>query len=379
VATPAAIATALPQADAATRTHVVSRLQQEHGNTFVQGLVETLATPVNGQLQRQPEQKGPAADAAKPEKATQAASTAKPEDAIGEEDKKEFELLKGKIQDKDAAAYLAHRAKVFGKTEAYQQFAAESDKELDETKGLRKRIEFVKEKDKQTLFYRWVRKAYKDAGVNDVPKLIAQGMSAEVKSALAEVRKAYGESFKAGGFNPRPMKDARYRYRLGTLSEHARGNAVDVEDKTNPILSLNDWAFVEKLVGKKVKRSSSRWRTETDAEALWKEIKELNDLFVQKVASEIERVTKEQASAKPPATGAKPKAKKGAKPKKPPAPVDVVLKGHPGLKPWIAGFFTLDWKLVKQLRANGFTWGATFSNAVDLHHFELAAAKAENK
>jgi hypothetical protein len=57
----------------------------------------------------------------------------------------------------------------------------------------------------------------------------------------------------------------------------------------------------------------------------------------------------------------------------------VVLKGHPGLKPWIAGFFTLDWKLVKQLRANGFTWGATFSNAVDLHHFELAAAKAENK
>lgn len=366
-ATPAAFARMLPRTDNATRTHVVSRLQKDRGNVFVQGLVETLAMPSNGVLQRQPEQ------------ASQATGAAKPEETISDEDKKEFDLLKGKIQDKDAAAYVAHRTKVFESPEVYQKFAAESDKELDETKGLRKRIEFVKEKDKQTLFYRWVRKAYKDAGVDDVPKLIAQGMSAEVKSALAEVRKAYGESFKAGGFNPRPMKDARYRYRLGTLSEHARGNAVDVEDKTNPILSLKDWAFIEKLAGKTVDRSASRWKDDMKAEALWKDIQELNRLFVESVASEIERVTKEQASARPPAAGVKPKGKKSAKPKKPPAPIDVVLKGHPGLKPWINGFFTLDWELVKQLRANGFLWGATFSNAVDLHHFELSKKELDKK
>jgi len=33
--------------------------------------------------------------------------------------------------------------------------------------------------------------------------------------------------------------------------------------------------------------------------------------------------------------------------------------------------FTLEWALVKVLHENRFTWGATFSNAVDLHHFEL--------
>ena len=41
------------------------------------------------------------------------------------------------------------------------------------------------------------------------------------------------------------------------------------------------------------------------------------------------------------------------------------------LKRFATGFFTLEGALVLALQKNGFLWGATFSNQVDLMHFEV--------
>ncbi len=367
---PTAVAAALNRGDGAMRAGVVNRLQQEQGNAYVQRvLAETRGVSPSGLLLQRdtPKTKAPA-----PEAKAEAAK-AKP-DEVSDEDKKEFELLKGKVQDADAAAYVKHRRQFFGSDDAYKTFAAESDAELDtaiERKSGKKTVKislrkFIELKgDAQTVFYRWVRKGYHTKGVKDVPKLILQGMSSEVKDALDSVRQAYGKKFSAGGFNPRPMKDAKYRYRLGTISEHALGNAVDIESNKNPIISVKDWSFIETLTGKKVDRK--RWGTEKEAEALWNDIHDLNAEFVKKVAEKVEQVKKEQAAK---GTDA---GKASSKPAKPPDPLAVVLAGHKDLVKWHAGFFTLDWELVKALHKQGFLWGATFSNAVDLHHFELTA------
>ncbi|MEZ4868523.1 MAG: M15 family metallopeptidase [Caldilineaceae bacterium] len=278
---------------------------------------------------------------------------------ISEADKAEFALLKNRIADADVTAYVKHRDKVFGSTAAYLAYAAVADAELDGTKGLRALVELHDAPSAQTVLYRWLRKAYEvHAGVADVPALIKQGMSKEVKAAMQKVKAAYGKTFRYGGFNPRPKKNAKYRFRLGTVSEHGLGKAVDIEAKKNPILSKEDWTFIETLTGKTVERKRERWQKQP--EDLWKDVADLNQRFVKKVKEEVERIEKERA-----ASG------KVTLDKKAKAPLDEILGKHKMLKKYKDGFFTLEWALVKALHENGFTWGATFSNAVDLHHFEL--------
>jgi hypothetical protein len=157
---------------------------------------------------------------------------------ITDVDKAEFALLKNKIADADVTAYVKHRNQVFGSTAAYLVYAAIADAELDNTKGLRRRVELRNNPAAQTVLYRWLRKAYEtQAGVSDVPGLIKQGMSKELQAAMEKVKAAYGQTFRYGGFNPRPKKNAKYRFRLGTVSEHGLGQAVDIEASKNPILS----------------------------------------------------------------------------------------------------------------------------------------------
>jgi len=45
------------------------------------------------------------------------------------------------------------------------------------------------------------------------------------------------------------------------------------------------------------------------------------------------------------------------------------------LKKYATGIFTLERPLVEAFQKNGFVWGATFSNQVDLMHFEVPAKK----
>ena len=277
----------------------------------------------------------------------------------------EFKLLKGKISEKNVTEYVARRTAIFGSTSLYDEFSKESDKELADNPVLRKLIEMggksEKDQTRQTVFYRWVRKAYLNSGAKDVPSLIKTGKSERLKKALTEVQAAYGGSFKVGGFNPRPQKNAKYQYILGTISDHALGLAIDIEDRTNPILSAEEWKFLEELTDKKVLRTAVRWKTKP--EELWQDIQDVNDLFVAKL-HEVTKAFQEQEAAKP-------KKTETAKDQKPAEdPVDALLAKVPKLKNFKNGFFTLKWPLVKELHTHGFKWGAIF-RSVDLHHFEL--------
>jgi hypothetical protein len=285
--------------------------------------------------------------------------------------------------------YVSDRTLYFGLPSAYARFATESDAELANTRWVRKKntrtlrsmIEFNQkhETQKQKIFYRWVRKAYKlKYGEDvDVPELIRKGMSQELANKIAAVRgsirvkKIQDQEFHAGGFNPRPIK-FDHHYLLGTLSEHATGMAVDIDDEQNAQLTSEEWAFVEGLVGKHVNRHG-RWnKGEADAEALWNDIKEINDLFVKKIADEVKRLEKEQSEKeKTEKAASKPVAGRPVKPVM--APLQEILgKHYKDLHTWTTkGFFHLPLELVLELHAHGFTWGATFKTNVDLHHFQL--------
>lgn len=322
------------------------------------------------------------------------------QDAVTGTDKAEFRVIQKmpvynskRAPYRNINQYISDRTLYFGAPSAYRFFAAESDDELINTKWVRKKhtrtlrsmIEFNDNLEMQKIFYRWVRKAYKRKYGDDVnvPELIRKGMSQELADKIAEVRgsirvkKIRDEQFQAGGFNPRPVK-YQHHYLLGTLSEHGTGMAVDIDDKQNAQLTIDEWKFIEDLVDKHIGRTG-RWHTEADAESLWKDINDINDLFVRKVAAEVQRVKKRTEEKKAQEEAAKAKAPKPADAVKvkPSAkiltPLEEVLgKHHASLKDWVtSGFFHLPLDLVLELHAHGFTWGATFSTNVDLHHFEL--------
>jgi hypothetical protein len=322
---------------------------------------------------------------------------------ITDADKAEFAIVKKMpVMDRRRRAYrtinnyVSDRTLYFGSPSTYQLFALESDTELATTEWkYRKKTqtlgstlppEFSHKLKQQQIFYRWVRKAYKlkygdDA---DVPSLIHKGMSKELEKRIQEVRgsirvkKIHDEGFHAGGFNPRPIK-FNHHYLFGTLSDHATGMAVDIDDKKNPQLTLEEWNFIEQLVGKDIKRSG-RWETEEDAEGLWDDISEMSNLFVKRVAAEVNRIEKERAEK---AKADKEKAAKQMLDKSEPThaekstkvvpPLHEILGPHlKNLSPWVnSGFFHLPLDLVLELHAHGFTWGATFSTNVDLHHFQI--------
>jgi hypothetical protein len=310
---------------------------------------------------------------------------------VTKEEQAEYDLLKkyvgvlderGKAY-KDASAYVEHRNRYFGGDVAYAKFATESDEELEKaewkagkrTIRLRQLIEINKHPEAQDIFYRWVRKAYfEHLGADvDVPKLIRAGMAPQLIEAIKQVKLAYGKDFKFGGFNPRPVK-LNGKYRLGTLSEHGVGLATDIADATNAQIPYSQWMFIQKFTSKTVDRSKSRWQKAPGD--MWQDIKDINDLFVKKLAEEVKKVaerraTEAKAETSSPGTPAGP----ATDPKPVLQPEDEVLGENRELKKWRSGFFTLERDLVVQLHDHGFTWGAIFSN-VDLHHFELELPKA---
>ena len=208
------------------------------------------------------------------------------------EDEYEFNLLKDHIEIRSVDEYVKMRTKVFGSTEAYWQYAAISDKELSDNEKLRNQIEFRKDKEKQKIFYRWVRKKYEEKNVKNVPQFIlVKGKTSNLEDKpegndfFNELKSTYGNPF-----NARPMKSPRYRYILGTLSNHALGTAIDIMPDKNPILDLKDWWYIKKIAGKEFDKSLSRW--EEEPELLWKDVTELNDLFVLNISVEADRVKK---------------------------------------------------------------------------------------
>jgi hypothetical protein len=267
-----------------------------------------------------------------------------------------------------ANEYLNQRDSFFGSAqqyEAYKQVAvAELDADggklrnvLDPNVGVRKNLPRWKEG--QAPFYAWTRKAYeKELGAGaDVPKVINANQSPALRAALKQVRADFKGPFREEGFNPRPIKTTK-GYRLGTLSDHALGLAVDINTATNAQIESADWKAILDFVGKTLdtKTRAAKWKSAP--EELHTSIKEINDLFVKNLADAI--AAKE-------ATGLatdKARAAVFSEDKN----LARLSKGFRAR--WLNGFFDLPWALVKELHEEKLIWGATFDR-VDLHHFEL--------
>lgn len=279
--------------------------------------------------------------------------------------------------------YVAHRDTFIGAGKAYIDYLAKCKAELDaDGEKLRKYVEPAVQVRKrvadwrkaQDVFYAWVRKGYEKALGSDVDvgKLIKAQMSDKLKTALDQVKHDFGKGFQYGGFNPRPMK--KHGYRLGTISEHALGSAIDIESENNPQLLAKEWKAILAFAGKTaVDHSSATWKT--SPKTVWTNVKAVNDAW----ASALEKAMKEaEAQAKKVAEEAAKATPPGSKPKPAPAAIDLAFAEHADLKTlgksfvqkYGKGFFTLPWELVKELHEVGFLWGATFQD-LDLHHFEL--------
>lgn len=282
--------------------------------------------------------------------------------------------------------YVRYRNAYFGSAEEYQRYLAKSREELDADKEvLRKYLEPSKKvrnlvpewKKSQNVFYAWVRKAYeKKLGDKvDVPKLIKSMMSESLKTALAKVKVDYGKEFQYGGFNPRPMKLEGYR--LGTISEHAVGNALDIESSANAHIKMDIWDHILAFTSKSLDHSTRKAKWKSAPKELYESIKSLNDEFVARFAGAVQKV-KDDAKKLASASGATAQQKvESAKRLKDPLKAAMADNGHlegigrSFLEDWgRTGFFNLPWDLVKELHEEGFLWGATF-NDPDLHHFEL--------
>jgi hypothetical protein len=306
--------------------------------------------------------------------------------------------------------YVNDRNAFFGSGEAYQTALAEAREELeaDNTK-LRRLIEPPLAQRKtlhgwekaQDIFYAWLRKAYQNklGTTVDIPKLIKSQMSEKLRKALEKVKLDYGKSFQSGGFNPRPMK-LEGGYRLGTISEHALGTAIDIESGANAQIKAAKWKHILEFTGKSMAHATRQSKWKNAPKELFDHIVEVNDEFVKRlekqlsdlvadakknvdalkglvsslkavfdgdekneaIAAEEEQLQnaeKEyQAISKDPLAAA---VKKDA---------DLKAISKEFLSRWKSGFFELPWELVKELHEENFLWGATFDDP-DLHHFEL--------
>lgn len=282
--------------------------------------------------------------------------------------------------------YVQDRNAFFGSAKAYIEFKNASHDELEANqKKLRKYIEPPpgtrrKHDDweqAQDVFYAWVRKGIKGQVGEDtnVPNLIYAQMSEKLEKALKQVRSDYGKAFKAGGFNPRPMKLSG-NYRLGTLSEHALGKAIDIDPDNNAQIEAATWGYILKFTGKSLNHATRTAKWKTKPQELHAEIKAINDAFVEKlkrVMGEVVANAKWLADAKTATAEQKADYARIAKdPLAAAAAVDENLKkiGIKFLKTWQGGFMNLQWELLKELHEDNFVWGATFDSP-DIHHFEL--------
>ena len=292
---------------------------------------------------------------------------------------------KNKKRQYRVADYVRDRNAFFGTADAYRSYRKKAHDELEaDKKKLRRYIEPPPARRKsvagwegaQDVFYAWVRKAYeKKLGEKvDIPKLISSQMSEKLKAALKQVRLDYGKSFQAGGFNPRPMKMDGYR--LGTISEHAIGTAIDIESAKNAHIQTATWNHILTFTGKSLSHTMRQSNWKSNPKELYDAINAINAEFVKKLKKAMDDTLAEaKKNAEAENSTAKQKAEYETVKKDPLKACmekDAALKGIGAifLKRWRNGFFALPWELVKELHEEKFLWGATFSHP-DLHHFEL--------
>lgn len=286
----------------------------------------------------------------------------KPKDTVTEDDKAEYAALKSMSYNSFAnvEAYVKFRDDHFGGSAAYASVKAQADKEWKENKTIQRMVGQRSDSDEcRRVLYRWLRLEYQKKGYDTTEKILAlmkQGMSPAMRTAVNAVKKDHPD-LKPGGFVPRPKKKDG-KYRLGTLSEHGTGDAIDVDARNNPQMSEAAWTEIETITGKTVDRSRSRWKE--DPAALWKDVHDLNEAYVKEVAKRVEAEKKKRRDAK--------------KPEDKPSPYNTVLSNKALRARARAGkvsFFSLEKDVVVAMGKQGLIWGVTFRSTPDLHHFEL--------
>jgi hypothetical protein len=264
--------------------------------------------------------------------------------------------------------YLDHRAAFFGSTAQYLAYLELARAELEAEDGkLRRKIDPAEStrpvlphwREAQVYFYAWTRRAFEKqlgAGVN-VPALINAGKSKALEAALRQVRADYGQGFNPQGFNPRPIKATR-GYRLGTLSDHALGTAIDIRPSTNAQIEASDWQHILSYTGRSLDLPTRRELWVIAPRELHDALVKINEVFVKQVR---DAVAVELAKDQPEAAALAAVVK-----------ADVQLSKLSGrfVGRWRNGFYDLPWELIKELHEEKFIWGATFGR-LDLHHFEL--------
>lgn len=268
--------------------------------------------------------------------------------------------------------YLRDRDNFIGPGATYEAYRAKALAELDADGGkLRNRIlppaderaKFPRWREAQVPFYMWVRRGYDVALASrnltvDIPSLIRTGTNQKLRDALKQVRSDYGQNFpQQVDLVARPIK-FNYNFKLGTLSDHAFGRAVDIDPDHNPQIREADWADILTLTGESLDRPTRTSQWGATPQALHGAIKKISDAF----GAKVDELVAAQPDAKDPLQAA--------------IDADATLKRlnkNFRISKWRNGFFNLEWKLVKELHDEGLVWGATFKNP-DLHHFELPSS-----
>jgi hypothetical protein len=316
---------------------------------------------------------------------------------------------------KTAEAYSNLVRRTFGSYRAYYEFAKDSDAEVEK---VRKVLDKQPTVAAQTIFYRWVRWEYLKRGLNPVQIISRQmsaGLSARITAARAELLSESDITLKVQGFNPRPEKAPAGKgggYRFGTLSEHAQGNAVDIDPEHNLFVSNDTWNYILAQPGiKKPAGDLTLQRWVTDPEGMYEDLAAVSDAWRDEARRRFEveqHVRQEKGSLAPSLRKPDVEGLGGPLPGMPEFPPTPILHIHaaelrkgkkvshsypqtereeiasaalanvPGMSSADklasigTGLMTLPREVVLKLRAKGLVWGATFRHpGKDIQHFEL--------
>jgi hypothetical protein len=268
-------------------------------------------------------------------------------------------------------AYLRARDAWFGSSLEYQAYRELAARELTdgELRGRidpnpKQRARFGRWREAQAIFYAWTRRGYErklGSSIN-IPALIIGQDSPRLKAALSQVSLRSGHSFAQGTFNPRPEKTP-IGYRLGTISEHAFGNAIDIDATHNQQLYAKEWAAIQsftdapkELADPAVRKA--QWHS--NPKELHTAISELSREFSARFQQALDVQKRVHPDVSQEAWF---EALKRDTPKLAAITTD-------RLRALARGFFSLSWDVVGALHEAQFLWGATFRTP-DLHHFEL--------
>jgi hypothetical protein len=274
-------------------------------------------------------------------------------------------LPKGMIANaKSPSAYAKLVRRFFGSYRSYYDFAKESDAELDEPIGTEGKLlrTYIQRKGlpghAQTVFYRWVRKAYMRRGLDHIAMILAQG-GGEIAIRMAQAGEDAGEEIIGEGFNPRPMKSTADSYVLGTLSKHGSGEAADIDPRHNLFVSNAAWQYIERQTGVRVDTSKARWRDHPGE--LYDDIARLSDRW----ADQAQRLVATEKLREKRASHHKAMVLRALR--------DVPDMADEQKIQSVNGLMKLPKAVVLALREQGLLWGVTFPSGKDIMHFEVRA------